>query len=725
MHNKDQLVLLKHNNKLAIVRYQEHTQIDRCTAFMLGTDLLERHPVSSELFRWPDLLCDTDSLDRLNKTHLLDKQMILAKRVTLARVKANNSSGFIDYSPQIKAFFKHYKIISKHQVIPIPTQTGNVYFKCTEIEMARENEEFALVHPQLTILETTGAVNSRVPFEFDENEELFEHEKQLLAYVKPIVQACEINPAVFLHLKANLLLIGGRRSGKRIAIENVTKRLGIHLFEFNAYHILGSTEMETLDNLRKIIAGACDLAPVAIHMRRLGALTEQSKAQGRDDNGAGAAFLLKTILSALEEYQKNLRLPIILIASTSRTQDVGSVLRSSFTHEIKIEILTETQRKAVLKKVLEDDTKVSEISKKSAGLSQGDLFSFMSEIIAQNYSKNSDSFEDMFLGFQARISASLGGKSMQIPSVKWEDVGGLGNVKDEIKDVIELPLKFSNLFGSQGVKARAGILLYGPPGTGKTLLAKAIATECSFNFMSVKGPELLNMYVGESESNVRHTFEKARAAKPCILFFDELDSLAPFRGNGSDGGGVMDRVVSQLLTELDGLKSNSSDGIPDIFVVGATNRPDLLDSALLRPGRLDRCLYLGISDNREDQVKILKALTRKFHLDSDVDFAKIALECPLNFTGADFYALCSDAILSATKRKVGEIERLVADYEKIHGVHITPNQFLSITPVEEWQPLVSQFDFISSLKTLSPSVSISEIRHYQSLRERFSVQQHI
>ena len=156
-----------------------------------------------------------------------------------------------------------------------------------------------------------------------------------------------------------------------------------------------------------------------------------------------------------------------------------------------------------------------------------------------------------------------------------------------------------------------------------------------FEFISVKGPELLNMYIGESEKNVRQVFETARNAKPCILFFDELDSLAPMRGRGSDSGGVMDRVVSQLLTELDGVQQGS-----DVFVIGATNRPDLLESALLRPGRFDRLLYLGIASDRKAQLKIIHALTRNFNLHLDVNFTEILNECPLSFTGADFLFYC-------------------------------------------------------------------------------------
>jgi peroxin-6 len=160
------------------------------------------------------------------------------------------------------------------------------------------------------------------------------------------------------------------------------------------------------------------------------------------------------------------------------------------------------------------------------------------------------------------------------------------------------------------MKKRSGILFYGPPGTGKTLLAKAIATEYSLNFFSVKGPELLNMYIGESEANVRRVFQRARDARPCVVFFDELDSVAPKRGNQGDSGGVMDRIVSQLLAELDGMSGGEDNG-GGVFVIGATNRPDLLDPALLRPGRFDKMLYLGVSDTHEKQLTILQALTRK------------------------------------------------------------------------------------------------------------------
>lgn len=197
---------------------------------------------------------------------------------------------------------------------------------------------------------------------------------------------------------------------------------------------------------------------------------------------------------------------------------------------------------------------------------------------------------DLALG-KARDSYSESIGAPKIPTVSWDDVGGLAHVKTDILDTIQLPLEHPELF-ADGLKKRSGILLYGPPGTGKTLIAKAVATSCALNFFSVKGPELLNMYIGESEANVRRVFQRARDAKPCVIFFDELDSVAPKRGNHGDSGGVMDRIVSQLLAELDGMAGGS--GGADVFVIGATNRPDLLDPALLRPGRCV-CPHYGSS----------------------------------------------------------------------------------------------------------------------------------
>lgn len=288
----------------------------------------------------------------------------------------------------------------------------------------------------------------------------------------------------------------------------------------------------------------------------------------------------------------------------------------------------------------------------------------------------------------------------KIPNVGWDDVGGLENVKDAVMETIQLPLERPELF-AKGMKKRSGILFYGPPGTGKTLLAKAIATEFSLNFFSIKGPELLNMYIGESEANVRRVFQRARDARPCVVFFDELDSVAPKRGNQGDSGGVMDRIVSQLLAELDGM-SDGEDGGGGVFVIGATNRPDLLDSALLRPGRFDKMLYLGVSDTHDKQLTIMEALTRKFAMHPEMSLRRVAETLPFTYTGADLYALCSDAMLKAITRRASAVE---AKIKALPGGPVTTAYFFDhMATDEDIAVMVTEEDFFAAQRELVGSV---------------------
>lgn len=203
---------------------------------------------------------------------------------------------------------------------------------------------------------------------------------------------------------------------------------------------------------------------------------------------------------------------------------------------------------------------------------------------------------------------------MQIPNVRWEDVGGLEETKQTVLESIR-----TNLFGSRALK-RSGIILYGSPGCGKTLIAKAVATEFKIAFLSVKGPELLNKYVGQSEENLRKVFERAKQASPCVIFFDEIDSLAPNRGRNGDSGGVIDRIVSQLLAELDKLHNSP---LTKVFVMGATNRPDLLDNSLMTPGRFDKLVEVKPGEDVESKTKILEAVSRKMRFEEDVDLREI------------------------------------------------------------------------------------------------------
>lgn len=376
---------------------------------------------------------------------------------------------------------------------------------------------------------------------------------------------------------------------------------------------------------------------------------------------------------------------------------------------------------------LSENVDVEWLAMHSAGLSFVDL-KYVTKIAISKSLQNSQNnikwnrnivnieIEDIKFALEkarGEFSASIGAPS--IPNVTWDDVGGLGHVKDAIMETIDLPLKHPELFGA-GLKKRSGILFYGPPGTGKTLLAKAIATNFSLNFFSVKGPELLNMYIGESEANVRRVFQKARDAKPCVIFFDEVDSVAPKRGNQGDSGGVMDRIVSQLLAELDGM---SSDG-DGIFIIGATNRPDLLDEALLRPGRFDKLIYLGISDSDEKQINIMRALTRKFKLGDDVNFTEIVKNFPFNYTGADFYALCSDSILKAMTRISKEIDLKVSKYNELNETNVSIRYWFDHVATEaDTDVVVTADDILSAHKELVPSVSKQELEHYLRVRANF------
>lgn len=230
------------------------------------------------------------------------------------------------------------------------------------------------------------------------------------------------------------------------------------------------------------------------------------------------------------------------------------------------------------------------------------------------------------------------------------------------------------------------MLLYGPPGTGKTLIAKAIANECSMNFISVKGPELLNMYVGESEKNIKNIFEKAKRNLPCVIFFDEIDSLCPRKSKNSDQSNIMDRIVAQFIIEIDEGNSNNK----PIIIIGATNRPDLLDPSLLRPGRFDKMVYVGLPITPIEKMKILKVYISKLQLDDDVNLNDILNAMPQNYSGADIYEICSKSFIYALKEQL------------VHN-----------TIFIESNLKVKQRHFLQAIKLTSPSISMNDIEKYK------------
>jgi len=248
---------------------------------------------------------------------------------------------------------------------------------------------------------------------------------------------------------------------------------------------------------------------------------------------------------------------------------------------------------------------------------------------------------------------------VESPNVHWDEIGGLSDVKQQLVESVEWPLTYAKLFTHMDAKAPKGILLYGPPGTGKTMLAKAVATESQANFISIKGPEFLSKWVGESEKAVRETFRKARQAAPSVIFLDEIDSIVPARGGSTSDSHVTERVISQILTELDGLESLNS-----VIVIAATNRPDIIDPALLRPGRFDRLIEIGLPDELARQ-EILKIHTAKKPLADDVKIEELARRTE-KFSGADLGALVGEAVMLAIRECVlagkGKEEAQVCEY---------------------------------------------------------------
>lgn len=512
---------------------------------------------------------------------------------------------------------------------------------------------------------------------------------------------CERHPQYLTKKADNLCQMLSNR-GKKILVhghfghgmEEILNALsgisGLQLLRYDCCNIIGETSGSTETKLRQIFEATREVESILI-LVNVGTLAKNK--EGQTDHR-----VLFTLQECLEGYETS----VLGIGDSIKSIDFK--LAEMFDLDIALESPeTFSEKREVLTSLLDregsiyyDDVDVDDWARSINGLLYEDVKAVVREAVmvahiplwnlkVAHAIHLSRSHFDQGLGrVQSFMKDAIG--APKIPKVQWNDVGGLEEAKKEILDTIQMPLNNPQLSGLK----RSGILLYGPPGVGKTLLAKAVATELNLNFLSVKGPELLNMYIGQSEENVREVFNRASSATPAIVFFDELDALAPKRGQAGDSGGVMDRIVSQLLAELDSVSSQNAE--KPIFVIGATNRPDLIDSALLRPGRFDRLVYIGPPEQPEEQVTILEALTSKFSLEPELNLRQdIIDQIPPNvtLTGADFYAITVNAMMAAVER---------------------------IIDTENQEDLVlSKEDFLKAIAKLNPSVSEEEMKYYRSL----------
>ncbi|MEM4728761.1 MAG: CDC48 family AAA ATPase [Thermoplasmata archaeon] len=462
-----------------------------------------------------------------------------------------------------------------------------------------------------------------------------------------------------------VLLHGPPGTGKTLLAKAVAGETSANFITLSGPEIMSKYYGQSEENLREIFKQAQENAPSIIFIDEIDSIApKRDEVSGEVERRVVAQLL--ALMDGLESRGK-----VVVIGATNRPNALDPALRrpGRFDREIEIGIPDRNGRLEILQihtrgMPLSKDVDLPRLADMTHGYAGADLAALckeaamrslrrvmpdidleMAEIPAEVLNKLSVEWNDFLDAFREMSPSTLREVLVESPNVKWSDIGGLEEAKQELIESVEWPLKYGPLFSHMDARPPKGILLHGPPGTGKTLLAKAVATESEANFISIKGPEFLSKWVGESERAVRETFRKARQAAPCVVFLDELDAIAPTRGSSFGDSHVTERVISQLLTELDGLVQ-----LTGVTVIAATNRPDIVDPALLRPGRFDRHIYVPPPD-REARRKILEVHTRNKPLAKDVNLDELAKRTE-GFTGADLAALVNEAVMLSIREHI-------------------------------------------------------------------------
>ena len=502
-----------------------------------------------------------------------------------------------------------------------------------------------------------------------------------------------------------ILLHGPPGSGKTLLAKAVANESGAKFFVINGPEVMSKFYGESEENLRKIFEQAEKSAPSIIFIDEIDSIApKREEVKGEVEKRVVSQML--TLLDGLKARGK-----VIIIGATNIPNSLDPALRrpGRFDREIELGVPNKDGRKEILQihtrgMPLDKNVDLIQIAEITYGYVGADITALCKEaamhalrrvlpdigaikgdrpIPQEILKKLIVTKEDFEYSMKMVEPSAMREVLIEVPKVKWEDIGGLEEVKRSMKEVIEWPLKFPDSFKRLGIKPPTGVLLFGPPGCGKTLLAKAVANESGANFISVKGPELLSMWVGESEKHIRDVFRRAKQVAPAIIFFDEIDALVPRRGmNQSDN--VSERVVSQLLAEISGLED-----LHDVVVVAATNRPDIVDPALLRPGRFDRHILVPTPDEKS-RLAILNVHTHDMPLANDIDLKRMAKDTP-GYSGADLEALIREAGLNAMRKD--------------------PNT-----------NIVTRSDFDHALKEIKPSVSEEMNQFYESILKKRKAQ---
>jgi len=490
-----------------------------------------------------------------------------------------------------------------------------------------------------------------------------------IARVREMIELPLRHPEIFdklgIEAPKGVLLHGPPGTGKTLLAKAVASETFAHFISISGPEIMSKYYGESEENLREIFTEAEENAPSIIFIDEIDSIApKRDEVQGELERRVVAQLL--ATMDGLEARGK-----VVVIGATNRANALDPALRrpGRFDREIEIGIPNRDARKAVLLihtrgMPLAKDVDLDRMADLTHGYVGADLSALCKEAamnalrrllpkidLDQDYVPaellNSISIgqADFDQAFRELVPSVMREVMLETPNVRWSDIGDLDTVKQELIEVVEWPLKYPDLYKHMDAKPPKGILLYGPSGTGKTLLAKAVAREAQANFISVKGPEFLSKWVGESERAVRETFRKARQAAPCIIFFDELDSIAPLRGTGSDAK-VTERVISQILTEMDGLEE-----LHNVTVIAATNRPDLIDPALLRPGRFSRHILIPPPDEAGRKA-IFKIHLADKPVAGDVDIERLAAKTS-EYTGADIANAVSEAVMLAIRELIG------------------------------------------------------------------------